>query len=180
MASHTSTSPFSKFKSLTLRSVITAGILRSIYLYRIFHETYDVTWVGYLQWIWTVLENDFALIASCGPSLRPYLTRYLPDSTTPGDDPYGSCPARTARCFSPHSRTQEVEDGPSLPIQTPQEQELASMESRIGSLMKSSRDGSVTERSQFSYFDDARSGTFIASDSGSESTKDWPLPGKSY
>ena len=160
-------------------SAISAGILRSIYLYRIFHDTYDVTWVGYVQWIWTILENDLALIASCLPSLRPYLTRYIPDSPTQ-DDIYISGPARRARCFSPHTTNPDVEDGPSLPIQTPQEQELASMESRIGSLMKSSRDGSVTEQSQFSYFDDERSGTFIASDTASESTKDWPLPTQKF
>lgn len=160
--------------------MIIAGILRSIYLYRIFHSTYDVTWVGYLQWIWTVLENDLALIASCLPSLRPYLTHYLPDSTPPNSDIYISGPARRARCFSPHTTNPEAEDGPSLPIQTPQEQELASMESRIGSLMQSSRDGSVTERSQFSYFDDGRSGTFIASETGSESTKEWPLPTQGF
>lgn len=54
------------------------------------------------------------------------------------------------------------------------------MESRISSLMQSSRDGSVAERSQFSYFDDGKSGTFIASDTASESTRDWPLPAQKF
>lgn len=157
-----------------------------------FYETYDVTWVGYVQMIWTIIENDCALIASCAPSLRPFLIRFLPDATmTPDNNYYVRGPPRKARGFYPPPTTAGIHDyddtpEPVLPIQTPQEQELASMESRIGSLMQSSRNGSVmSEASQTSYFfDDGRSGTFIASETTASleegCAKDWPLPAKSF
>lgn len=143
-----------------------------------FHSTYDVTWIGYNEWIWTAVENDLALTAACGSTLRPFFIRYLPNSMTPNPTAVSS-PKRREWRPNPYVERRSIEDEPSiLPIQTREEQELATIESRIGSLIN----GSIAERSEIDYFGDWRSGTFIASETGSDLTdgRDWPLPGKSY
>lgn len=42
-------------------------------------ESYDVTWVGYLSWIWTTVECDLAIICISVPVLRTLAKRIFPN-----------------------------------------------------------------------------------------------------
>ncbi|KAL8824553.1 MAG: hypothetical protein Q9191_004978 [Dirinaria sp. TL-2023a] len=177
-----------------------------------FHTTYDVTWIGYLEWIWTAIENDLALIAASAPALRPIFRRYYPSESNPGhphrharsrksyrrssaEDSYTLRPARKGHFPGTRDsaaqiqvRDAEQETRPTLPIQSGQEQELAVMESRIGSLLSrssaSKRGGMVWDVGEGSHWDDGKSGTLWNSEAESEATERdgreyaWPLPGK--
>jgi hypothetical protein len=57
--------------------VCIAGIIRTIYVWKVTDETYDETWVGYTMWLWTAVESDLAIICACAPALKPFFRRYL-------------------------------------------------------------------------------------------------------
>jgi hypothetical protein len=71
--------PSSQLMSLLTYStrVCIAGIVRTVYIWRTFNDTYDETWVGYTVWLWTAVEVDLAIICACTPALKPLFKRYL-------------------------------------------------------------------------------------------------------
>lgn len=57
--------------------VVGAGIVRTILLNRVISKTYDVSWVLWENWIWTVLELNVAILAASAPALKPFFRRFL-------------------------------------------------------------------------------------------------------
>jgi hypothetical protein len=57
--------------------VVAAGVARTISLNRVLNKTYDNTWALWENWIWTVLELNFAILAASGPALKPFFRRFL-------------------------------------------------------------------------------------------------------
>ncbi|KIW06340.1 hypothetical protein, variant [Verruconis gallopava] len=53
------------------------GCLRLYYVHKIYYTTYDVTWVAWDAWIWTVIEAHLAIICSSAPALKTFFKRYL-------------------------------------------------------------------------------------------------------
>jgi hypothetical protein len=75
--------------------VCIAGIIRTVYIWRTFHETYDETWVGYTVWLWTAVEGDLTIMCSCAPALKPLFKRYLGGSLIENSKVTGSAGAYT-------------------------------------------------------------------------------------
>lgn len=53
------------------------GVLRLVYIYRIFFVTYDVTWEADKAWAWTAVEASLAAIVASVPSLKIFVQRHL-------------------------------------------------------------------------------------------------------
>jgi hypothetical protein len=51
--------------------VVLAGCFRAYWVYEVVTQTYDVTWHGYMLWIWTAVEVNSGVICGCVPTLRP-------------------------------------------------------------------------------------------------------------
>lgn len=54
-----------------------AGVLRIVYVKRVFFDTYDATWALYKVWIWTVVEIMLGPIVASAPALRVLLCHYI-------------------------------------------------------------------------------------------------------
>lgn len=76
-----------------------AGIIRTIYVWKVTNETYDETWVGYTMWLWTAVESDLAIICACAPALKPFFRRYL-SGTRSGTSGINSRARATASGYS--------------------------------------------------------------------------------
>lgn len=53
------------------------GILRIVYIYRIFFITYDVTWQAHNAWQWTAVEGLLGTIVASAPALKIFFQRHL-------------------------------------------------------------------------------------------------------
>lgn len=53
-------------------SVGLCGILRLIFVIRIYYRTYDMTWESYWAWVWLVAEANFAVICASAPALKTF------------------------------------------------------------------------------------------------------------
>lgn len=51
--------------------VVLASCFRTYWVYEVVTQTYDVTWQGYMLWIWTAVEVNAGVICGCVPTLRP-------------------------------------------------------------------------------------------------------------
>ena len=58
---------FLQTRGSCLHSLCFAGILRFVYMYQAFFETYDVTWVEYNAALWTIVEAEIAVVCACAP-----------------------------------------------------------------------------------------------------------------
>jgi hypothetical protein len=58
-------------------SLCVAGILRFVYIYQLFFDTYDVTWVEYEVALWTVFEADIAVVCASAPALKVFCKEYF-------------------------------------------------------------------------------------------------------
>ncbi|KAF2769944.1 hypothetical protein EJ03DRAFT_361580, partial [Teratosphaeria nubilosa] len=65
--------------SLGLLVVAAAGA-RTYYL-ALLGIDYDLTWVGYNEYVWALLECQLALICASAPALRAFFRRYMSDPT---------------------------------------------------------------------------------------------------
>ncbi|KAB8737498.1 hypothetical protein FH972_026457 [Carpinus fangiana] len=54
-----------------------AGILRIVYVKRVFYDTYDVTWQLYDVWLWMIVEVLLGPICASAPALRVLFFRYV-------------------------------------------------------------------------------------------------------
>lgn len=79
--------------------VVLAGCFRTYWIYEVVTQTYDVTWHGYMLWIWTAVEVNSGVICGCVPTLRPLFQPQRRSSTgtiggththAPQLHPYGS------------------------------------------------------------------------------------------
>ncbi|KAJ4299154.1 hypothetical protein N0V90_004398 [Kalmusia sp. IMI 367209] len=62
--------------------VVAIGILRSYYSWQIFFETYDVTWVAWNVWTWTLLEIHIGAICANVPALKVFFKQILKIKTS--------------------------------------------------------------------------------------------------
>jgi len=51
--------------------VISAGCIRIYWLNYVLLKTYDVTWYGFLLWLWTPVEVQLGIICGCVPWIKP-------------------------------------------------------------------------------------------------------------
>ncbi len=51
--------------------VISAGCIRIYWLNYVLLKTYDVTWYGFLLWLWTPVEVQLGIICGCIPWIKP-------------------------------------------------------------------------------------------------------------
>ncbi|KAK3675345.1 hypothetical protein LTR78_004855 [Recurvomyces mirabilis] len=61
--------------------VVAAGCVRTYYIYKLGTD-YDITWVGYHLFVYSVLELQLALICASAPALRVFFREYLSDPFT--------------------------------------------------------------------------------------------------
>ncbi|KAL1610059.1 hypothetical protein SLS60_001724 [Paraconiothyrium brasiliense] len=57
--------------------VVAIGALRSYFSWQIFFETYDVTWVSWHVWTWTLLEVHIGAICANAPALKVFFKQVL-------------------------------------------------------------------------------------------------------
>ena len=60
-----------------------AGVVRLVYVWRIFNDTYDATWVAWDAWLWTNIEVVLGVIVASAPALKVFFKNIL-------DGTYGS------------------------------------------------------------------------------------------
>jgi len=53
------------------------GVLRIVYIYHVYYQTYDVTWAAQGAWAWTGVEAHIAIICSSAPALKVFFNQYL-------------------------------------------------------------------------------------------------------
>jgi rhodopsin domain-containing protein len=58
-------------------STCITAIIRIFYIYKIFYQSYDVTWWAAPGWFWAAVETDIGLICASMPALKIYFQRYL-------------------------------------------------------------------------------------------------------
>ncbi|KAE9973881.1 hypothetical protein EG328_004167 [Venturia inaequalis] len=59
------------------------GILRLIFIIKIYFRTYDMTWESYWAWIWLVVEANFAVICASAPALKTFFKHTFEGITLP-------------------------------------------------------------------------------------------------
>ncbi|PVI02442.1 hypothetical protein DM02DRAFT_492362, partial [Periconia macrospinosa] len=57
--------------------VVALGAMRLYYTWQIFYGTYDVTWVGWELWIWTLLEIHVGVMCANAPALKAFFKHYF-------------------------------------------------------------------------------------------------------
>lgn len=61
--------------------VIAAAAVRMYYNILVFLDTYDVSWYGYVAWLWAAVEVHLSIICTCVPSCRAFFTSWNRHST---------------------------------------------------------------------------------------------------
>lgn len=56
--------------------VIAAASVRLYYNYVVFFRTYDVSWYGYVAWMWAAVEVHVSIICACVPSCRAFFASW--------------------------------------------------------------------------------------------------------
>lgn len=69
--------------ALTINSVGICGILRLIFIIKIYYRTYDMTWESYWAWVWLVAEANFAVICASAPALKTFFKHTFEGMTLP-------------------------------------------------------------------------------------------------
>ncbi|KAF2831694.1 hypothetical protein CC86DRAFT_274269, partial [Ophiobolus disseminans] len=59
-------------------SAVALGALRTYTSYRLFFETYDVTWAACDVWLWSLLEMHIGSMCANAPALKAFYTHYSP------------------------------------------------------------------------------------------------------
>ena len=54
-----------------------AGVLRMVYIGKIFEQTYDVVWIANEAWVWTAVEVLMGTIVASVPALKIFVQRHL-------------------------------------------------------------------------------------------------------
>ncbi|EER26245.1 hypothetical protein D8B26_003399 [Coccidioides posadasii str. Silveira] len=81
--------------------VCISGMIRIYYYYTIFYRTYDITWVAYEVWIWTVVECNLGIICASIPPLRPLFKRFLRGTLYGSGYPQNSYSSRSKNTTNP-------------------------------------------------------------------------------
>ncbi|OBT65039.1 hypothetical protein VE03_05252 [Pseudogymnoascus sp. 23342-1-I1] len=80
--------------------VIVAATVRLAYLVIIMWETYDVSWYGYMGWLWASIEVHVSLICACVPSCRAFFVAWNRSSSKGGSKTGGTYPSGAARSYN--------------------------------------------------------------------------------
>ncbi|EEP77155.1 predicted protein [Uncinocarpus reesii 1704] len=75
--------------------VCISGAIRIYYYYSVFYSTYDITWIAYDVWMWTVVECFLGIICASIPPLRPLFKRFLKGTRYGSGYPNNSYSARS-------------------------------------------------------------------------------------
>jgi hypothetical protein len=59
-----------------------AGVVRTIYMYLVTENYYDVTWDAYPVWLSTAVELYIGIVCTSIPPTKPFFVRYLPKFLT--------------------------------------------------------------------------------------------------
>lgn len=78
-----------------------AGIVRMVWVWRVYNQTYDVTWLGWEGWLWTNIEVTLGIVVASAPALKVFFTSLL-------DGNYGSYYSRNKRTRDPTSTYDSV------------------------------------------------------------------------
>ncbi|KFZ13910.1 hypothetical protein V502_06358 [Pseudogymnoascus sp. VKM F-4520 (FW-2644)] len=60
--------------------VCICGIIRSVLVYHVFYQSFDVTWLSHDLWVWTYVETNLLVICSAIPPLRVLFKRLVGNS----------------------------------------------------------------------------------------------------
>lgn len=66
-----------------MNSVGICGILRLVFIIKIYFHTYDMTWESYWTWVWLVAEAHFAVICASAPALKTFFKHTFEGMTLP-------------------------------------------------------------------------------------------------
>ncbi|KFY86619.1 hypothetical protein V500_07512 [Pseudogymnoascus sp. VKM F-4518 (FW-2643)] len=81
--------------------VIAAATVRLVYIIIIMLETYDVSWYGYMGWLWASIEVHISLICACVPSCRAFFVAWNRSSSKGGSKTgAGTYPTGAARSYN--------------------------------------------------------------------------------
>ncbi|OBT72139.1 hypothetical protein VF21_08774 [Pseudogymnoascus sp. 05NY08] len=83
--------------------VIAAATVRLVYVVIIMLESYDVSWYGYVGWLWTSIEVHVSIICACVPSCRAFFVAWNRSSSKGGSKtggPGGTYPSGAARSYN--------------------------------------------------------------------------------
>lgn len=58
--------------------VCLAGVVRTVYMYRVTDGYYDVTWDAFPVWLSTAVELYIGIVCTSIPPTKPFFARYLP------------------------------------------------------------------------------------------------------
>lgn len=64
--------------------VIAAASIRLYYNVVVFIDTYDVSWEGYVAWLWAAVEVHVSIICACVPSCRAFFASWTVKMSSKG------------------------------------------------------------------------------------------------
>lgn len=83
--------------------VIAAATVRLVYVVIIMKESYDVSWYGYVGWLWASIEVHVSIICACVPSCRAFFVAWNRSSSKGGSKtggPGGTYPSGAGRSYN--------------------------------------------------------------------------------
>ncbi|KFX99791.1 hypothetical protein O988_03649 [Pseudogymnoascus sp. VKM F-3808] len=80
--------------------VVAAAVVRLVYIVIIMRETYDVSWYGYVGWLWAAIEVHVSIICACVPSCRAFFVAWNRSSSKGGSKTGGTYPSGAARSYN--------------------------------------------------------------------------------
>lgn len=67
---------------LPTNSLCICSVLRTIYIYRTFYDTYDMTWASQPAWLWLSLETELAVVCASAPALKVFFKKAFQMTTS--------------------------------------------------------------------------------------------------
>ena len=78
--------------------VIVAAAIRLVYVITVSLDTYDVSWYGYVAWLWATVEAHVSIICACVPSCGAFFAWNL--SSSKGGRKTGTFPSGAQRSYN--------------------------------------------------------------------------------
>jgi len=125
-------------------SLCITGVLRIYYIWKVYYDTYDVTWAAQDAWVWTSVEAHLAIICASAPALKVFLRQYFQTSGVTGS--FGNSWSRSRRRLSSYARRKAGRStNHSDDAKTGLSTEATAKGSHNGSKMDASRKGTLTD-----------------------------------
>ncbi|OBT73179.1 hypothetical protein VF21_07910 [Pseudogymnoascus sp. 05NY08] len=74
--------------------VIAAASIRLYYNVVVFLQTYDVSWYGYVAWLWAAVEVHVSIICACVPSCRAFFASWTVRGSSKNRSGQGTYPSK--------------------------------------------------------------------------------------